>query len=179
MVLQDLEAVRKFLISENNAGKLNLNKLCVVGSGMGSTMAINWAAVDWSAPVLSTGKQGQDVKGLVLISPTWSFKGLTINQALDHPSVRSRIAVYIVAGKGDSRGLRDAQRMHSALEKHHPEPTDGAGKDLFLGEMKSSLQGTKLLTTPSLKLHERLAGFIKLRHTNQDFPWEERVRLRE
>ena len=59
----DMEAIRDFLVDKNDAGELNLNKLCMVGSGMGASVAVNWAANDWAAPPLAVGKQGQDVKG--------------------------------------------------------------------------------------------------------------------
>ena len=65
----DLEAIRSFLVGKNDAEELNLNKLALFGVGMGATVAVNWAAQDWIAPPLSIGKQGQDVKALVLISP--------------------------------------------------------------------------------------------------------------
>jgi pimeloyl-ACP methyl ester carboxylesterase len=77
MATLDMEAVRNFLVDKNDDGELNLNKLCIVGSGMGASVAVNWAAHDWAAPPLAVGKQGQDVKGLVLISPRWTFNGLS------------------------------------------------------------------------------------------------------
>jgi pimeloyl-ACP methyl ester carboxylesterase len=57
----DMEALRNFLVDKNDDGELNLNKLCIVGSGMGASVAVNWAAKDWAAPPLAVGKQGQDV----------------------------------------------------------------------------------------------------------------------
>ena len=50
MSAQDMEAVRGFLVGKNDEGQLNLNKLCLVGVGMGATVAVNWAAQDWSTP---------------------------------------------------------------------------------------------------------------------------------
>ena len=88
MVLQDMEAVRRFLVKENDAGQLNLNMLCLLGSGMGANVATYWAAKDWSAPQLATLKQGQDVKALVLASPEWSFRGLPLLRPLRQPGVR-------------------------------------------------------------------------------------------
>ena len=43
----DMEAVRRLLVGKNDDGELNLNKLCLVGVGMGATVAVNWAAQDW------------------------------------------------------------------------------------------------------------------------------------
>src|SRR5690606_24011271 len=85
MVRFDLEAVRQFLIAENDAGKLNLNKLGVVGSGMGANVALLWAARDWAMPPLAARKQGQDVKALALISPRWNFRGLELRDAMKFP----------------------------------------------------------------------------------------------
>ncbi len=62
MIDQDLEACKSFLMDKNNAGELNINKLCVVGVEMGAVVAVDWAAWDWHWPRLATGKQGQDVK---------------------------------------------------------------------------------------------------------------------
>ena len=37
-MLADMEAVRSFLVGKNDAGELNLNKLSLVGIGMGATV---------------------------------------------------------------------------------------------------------------------------------------------
>ena len=80
MAAFDMEAVRRFLVDKNDAGELNLNKLSLVGSGMGATVAANWAVQDWSAPPLAVGKQGQDVKALVLVSPQWKYRGISCSR---------------------------------------------------------------------------------------------------
>ena len=108
MVTQDMEAVKKFVIEKNNKGELNLRKLCVVGAEMGAAVAINWAAADWSWPPLATGPQGQDVNGLVLLTPVWSHKGMTIVNATKHADVQRSISVMILVGNKDSNGLNDA-----------------------------------------------------------------------
>src|SRR5690606_8877489 len=90
MVDLDMEAVRSFLVEENDAGKLNLNSLGLVGSGMGANVAILWAAKDWAAPPLPVRKQGQDVKALVLLSPRWNFNGLLLRDPMRFPPVQRR-----------------------------------------------------------------------------------------
>ncbi len=75
MIEQDLEACKAYLMDKNNSGELNINKLVVIGAEMGSVLAVNWAAWDWHWPMLTTGKQGQDVKGSCLFHPLGRSKG--------------------------------------------------------------------------------------------------------
>src|SRR4051812_3883100 len=143
----DLETVKKFLIAKNNAGELNIDKLCVVGVEMGSVVALNWAARDWAWPELPSGKQGQDVKGLVLISPEWTFRGLRINEALADPHVRQDISIMILVGRGNNKLFQDSRRLHAAFEKHHassgPEPASLAKQTLWLKAPQTALQGLR------------------------------------
>jgi pimeloyl-ACP methyl ester carboxylesterase len=177
MVSQDMEAVKSFLVARNNAGELNIEKLCLVGAEMGSVVAIDFAARDWSWPVLATGKQGQDVKALVLISPEWTHRGLTINEAIEHPQVRSLLSVIIFAGDRGSKERRDAERLHKALERFHPAPlaNDVAGtQSLFLRTFPTSLQGTQLLNESRLGVRQMVEKFIELRLVDVPIPWRER-----
>jgi pimeloyl-ACP methyl ester carboxylesterase len=177
MVAQDMEAVKSFLVARNNAGELNIDKLCLVGAGMGAVVAVNFADRDWSWPVLATGKQGQDVKALVLISPEWSHRGLTINEAIEHPQIRSLLSVIIFAGERGSKERRDAERLHKALEKFRPAPLpdDVAGtQTLWLRTFPTSLQGTQLLNESRLGVRQMIERFIELRLVDAQIPWRER-----
>lgn len=179
MVRQDLEAVKRFLIDENNAGRLNIERLGVVGVEMGAEIAVDWAALDWSWPMLATGKQGQDVKALVLISPQWSFQGLKISDAVAQPSVRSKLSVLIVAGRRDSRLLREAKRLHNALARFHPAPPSGEANEkqtLWLKTPATSLQGTQLLNEKSMQVEDMIRAFVELRLVNKPFAWSMRMR---
>ena len=176
----DLEAVKRFLMAKNNAGELNIEKLCVVGADMGATVALNWALADWSWPRLAgRGKQGQDVKALVLISPEWAFKGLPITMAINSPIISRELSIMLVCGRGDSSGMRDASRIHSSLEKFRPappsDPKEAAEKqDLFFDKPSTSLRGTKILGEKSLGLDRRIAKFIDLRLVQMTMPWVDR-----
>jgi len=177
MVRFDMEAVRKFLVEKNDAGELNLNKLCLVGVGMGANVAVYWAAKDWSAPPLAVGKQGQDVKGLVLVSPKWNDRGLKLIEPMRNPDVRARISTLIAFGAEDRKALRDAKNIYKILERYHPEPPRDQReekKDLFFIGLPTSLQGTKLLTTPQFQMLPRLEGFLEARLVNKDYEWSKR-----
>jgi pimeloyl-ACP methyl ester carboxylesterase len=177
MVQFDMEAVRKFLVDKNDAGELNLNKLCLVGVGMGANVAVYWAAKDWSAPPLAVGKQGQDVKGLVLVSPRWNYRGLKLLEPMKYPAIRSSISTLIAFGDEDGKTARDAKNIYKILARYHPEPPRDQReekKDLFFIGLPTSLQGTKLLTTPQFRMLPRLLGFIDARIVQKEYEWSRR-----
>jgi pimeloyl-ACP methyl ester carboxylesterase len=173
----EVEQCKKFLLKRNNEGQLNIEKLCVVGVEMGASVGLNWAALDWSWPVLSTLKQGQDVKALVLVSPEWTFKGLPINRAVQMPAIQSNLSILIIAGRNNAKGMEQARRLHKHFERFHPLPPAEEAKekqDLFLDTPKTSLQGTKLLNEKTANLEQHIAQFIEVRLVNQRYPWAER-----
>jgi pimeloyl-ACP methyl ester carboxylesterase len=178
----DMEVLKKFLVAKNNAGELNIEKLCLVGVEMGALVAVNWAAQDWDWPVLAIGKQGQDVKALVLISPEWTFKGLRMQEAIAHPNVRSDLSIMIIAGKGNSKSLHEAKRLHNALERYHPMPPADEAVDkqmLWMWSPQTSLQGTRLLNEKTLRVDETILKFIDLRLVKKQMPWSDRKNPRE
>ncbi len=170
MIGYDVEAVKGFLKEKNNEGELNIDKLCVVGSEMGALVAAGWTQHDWSWPPLTTGKQGQDVKGLVLISPEANFKGLHMADAINDPAIRSDISILLIAGKRKPKYSAELNRLYDSFKRYHPDPEkDDLNK--FLPE--STLQGTKLLSEPSLKVDQWIAAFIEDVKKKQ-IPWAER-----
>ena len=158
MVQYDMPVLKQFLVQENNAGKLNIEKLCLVGAEMGASVALNFTYFDWTRPPEGNRKQGQDVKALVLISPEWTTKGLPIGPALSGRSLttmafdpqlqavfndpdahnflapvtldfRKEVSFYLVCGKGTPKAVSDAKRLHRMLKPHHPDPpADEAGE---------------------------------------------------
>ncbi len=116
MVTEDMEALKRFLLEEHNEGRLNIDKICVVAADLGAIVALNWAARDWSFPALATYKQGRDVKGVALLSPSFNYRGFGLKDALAHPAIRNEISISVIYGKGDSRARRDANRIIRILE---------------------------------------------------------------
>lgn len=157
MVTQDMEAVKKFLIGENNAGKLNIERLGIVGAEMSVQIAVKWTVMDWSWPVLPTLKQGQDVKAIVMLSPTMSFKTLNMSQEVQSPQspIREKISLLLI---------------------FRPTPEKIEDKTLFIDDtLKTKLVGTKLLGEASLGVEELIAQFVELRLAAPSFPWKDRT----
>lgn len=179
MIFLDMESVRKFLVKENDEGNLNLNKLCLVGFGaMGSNVALNWSAKDWTAPILPSRKQGQDVHGLILVSPRISFKGLTILDSLKIRQMRKSLSVLIVYGKEHSKTRRDSERIHKIFSTDHPKTPQSEWRekqDLFLQGYPTALQGTELLTAPKMNIDMLIQQFIDLRLVKKEFEWSKRL----
>lgn len=190
MVTQDMKAVKDFLWEENDAGRLNLDKLCVVGAEMGASVALEFAgfdAVGYDYGRLYYGplKLGGFVKALVLISPEWTFKGLSLRQVASIRRVQRDLAVLILVGKKDTRALKNAKRVNDFFERYHPEPGGNDRidrKTLFFIRLDTSLQGTKLLD-PKLEVPAIISAFVARRLVNSeeahDWVWKNRKRPHE
>ncbi len=179
MVRFDMEKIRSFLVGKNDEGMLNLNKLCILGVGMGATVGVNWSAQDWATPPLAVGKQGQDVKALVLISPRWKYRGIGLQDALRLKPLKKEVAWMMAYGAKDSKVKADVKRIYKQLEKYHPEPASSRSekpRDLLVVGLNTNLQGSKLLRQAGLPLEDRILKFLTVHVHEQDFSWSKRRR---
>ena len=179
MVSQDMEAVKRYLMEQNNQEELNIEKLCIIGVEMGAVVAANWAMQDWAWPVLPAFKQGQDVKALVLVSPEWSFKGATMAPAIDNAKLQGNLSVMVMVGSQDKKSMQSAEKTHNVLKRFHTEPSEkdaAIKKTLYMIELETSLQGAKLIEQADLKAKPYILAFIDRRLVEQSFPWSLRQR---
>jgi pimeloyl-ACP methyl ester carboxylesterase len=112
----DIECVRNWIKLRADEGKLDIDRMVVVGSGLGCTLAAMWAVNDAAWPDLVSGPQGRQVKGLVFISPTWSSRGLTVSTVLAADLVRRDLPLMVLAGRDD----RDAVKLFEQLKRQRP-----------------------------------------------------------
>lgn len=188
MVTKDMMAVKEFLWKQNNAGELNIDKLCLVGAEMGASVALNFTLADAmdqdnNRVQRPDYKVGRFVKALVLISPEPSFRGLPIRDATAYPAIQREIPILMVVGKQDSKAMQEAKRIHSIFERYHPEPTGDTTTEkndrrtLFFVPLPTSLQGTKLLD-PKFNVASYISDFINRRlvksEESKDWTWSER-----
>jgi pimeloyl-ACP methyl ester carboxylesterase len=171
MVALDMEAVRSWLVTKNDEGAFNLNKLCIVGVGMGASVAANWAAQDWAAPPLAVVKQGQDVKALVLISPRWSYRGLTMQAPMSQVGLKQNAAWLIVCGAEDDDFMMDARRINTQLVRFHPETKTPGETGLRTIGWPSGLQGGQLLAQHGAGIEEQIARFLIQHVATLEMPW--------
>lgn len=173
MVIGDMEAVRKFLVNENDAGRLNLNRLAVIGTGLGASVGMNWAYIDWSMKPLATVKQGQDIKTMIMISPRWKQNGLLMQNAVKLPGLRSDVAALLMYGAKNRRVASDAKRIVGQLQRYHESPDsveDGKLASLINLGNDTELQGTDWLKRGGKKAEDFMIRFLTQHTADPDFP---------
>lgn len=114
----DLESVYGWIRrTARSDQRLDPSRLCLVGSGLGGTLASLWSAADAAWPPLASGPQGGNVRAVCLISPVFALKGATIGPALQTPVVSRELPLLILAGERD----RDASRVFGQLKRARPD----------------------------------------------------------
>jgi hypothetical protein len=144
---------------------------------MGASVAANWAAQDWAAPPLAIGKQGQDVKVLVLVSPRWSFKGLSMQGPMQFPLLKQSAAWMLIYGREDARVKADINRIEKQLEPFHRRADTASGQPprLVVIDWQSKLQGTTLLSQIGPPLEDQVIRFLVENAGLKDQPWLTRL----
>lgn len=175
-MMLDIEACKSFLLQRNNEGKVNIEQLGLLGTGVGALLTMKWAVRDWSVADLPTYKQGRDVKALILVSPPRSFRGATVNRELGGQFFRvwRHLATLTIVGSEDLEGTREAKRVHKVFKRAWGERNQ-EGAPFFAAP--SSLQGTELLMDISTGIDRWIARFIdrRLARLDQRFPWTDRT----
>ena len=171
----EIEAVRNWIKQKSDAGTLDIDRLCVVGCGLGATLASMWTAADWNWPPTTTGPQGQQVRALALISPVWATKGVSMSVPLASEALQHRIPILVLAGRND----RDATRLFEQLKRFRPtawfqqraagqaaekakdleDPADGTA---FFIQTDTSLTADKLANDPALNVADQIKTFFAL-----------------
>lgn len=143
MAAEDLEAVKTFLMEEHTAERLNIRKLGIVSIGSSSMVAAAFAVNDWAkvpypdAPTLAASTpRGQDVRSLIMYSPSTSVKGLTANTILK--SIKPlQIAVHVVASKDHKDDVRNADKLFRAVDLKEEQFKEFRRVTMVPGEVRS------------------------------------------
>lgn len=173
MITGDLEAVKKFLVQENNAQKLNLNALTLIGIREGAVLASHWAIRDLNFPSVGSIKQGQDVKAMVLVSPERMLKGLTLEATLADRQFW-QLPFLILVGQS-SRQAEDTDRFQKRLETQKKRAHRGAVTGLQYEAIATSLDGHALINDAPGVI-DKIKGFVvsEMVNNSSKFPWVER-----
>ena len=149
----DVRAVKSFLMDENNASRLNIEKLCIVGAEMGASLAANFAVFDWRRlQIPGAKKRGMDVRALVLLSPQISFRGLPMSTfskparglplatKMQLAKMYREMSVMVVVGKTDAKAYREARRFKDSVKRLFPKPAKKIDQRFYLFVVPTKLK---------------------------------------
>ena len=152
-------------------------EVTIIGAGVVGSNACKMAAGLWGSPsriglAAADNRQARaGCQGPGLISPEPNFKGLHMADAINDAAVRTQISILLIAGQQKSRAKEECKRLYDSFKKYHTDPDK---KDLFQFLPKTPLQGTKLLSEPSLNVNKAIGEFIGTIE-KQQIPWAERA----
>jgi dienelactone hydrolase len=170
----DIEAVRTWIKRRSDGNAIDIDRLCVVGSGLGATLAAMWTVADWNWQPTTTGPQGQQVRALVLVSPVLATKGVSLTGPLATEPFKRSVPIMVFSGSKD----KDAAKLFDQLKRLRPrewievregqppakapqveETTDAS---VFLVQFKTTLTADKLVEDPAINAGDQLKAFFQL-----------------
>jgi len=187
MVEADMEAVKKFVHEEHQAGRLNMAKMGIVGPEMGASIAVAYTILDWNKEPYDDAQpgfqtpRGQDVKALVLISPEEKYQGIQMAKLLPAIKENKQIAVMICSGS-DQKEEAQAKKIFTMI---NPPVVGNKEKDtlnserMYLKVYTPKLAGTDLLNLKEVQIEDYMAGFFDKHLKKLDIPWRDRKSKRE
>lgn len=176
MVGLDMEAVKAFIFNEHQQHKLNMNKMGIVGAGLGGAVALNFAAVDWlkkphtDGPVGGQTPRGQDVRALVLLTPDPDVTGLPLPDAVKTLRLPDfQVAMMFGVGKRDKSDKGQTKKLYDIAVT----PRDRNEGRMYLQEYNSPARGTGLLVKNTL-VETNISNFLKKHVQAVPSEWRDR-----
>jgi pimeloyl-ACP methyl ester carboxylesterase len=175
MIGEDLEAVKTFLLERHNKGELNIRKTGIIAADDSAPIAVNWALIDWGkepypdAPTYEARTpRGQDVRALVLLSPTEAVGGLNMGRALTQLKP-FRIAALFAVGEEDRE---DKKTTFKSYERLTTGAEDSKERVIFEQFPKVKQRGTELLGVRQLT--GQILNFLDKNLKQLPDPWQNR-----
>ncbi|MCA9061618.1 MAG: hypothetical protein KDA96_01085 [Planctomycetaceae bacterium] len=123
MVVEDLEAVKAFLLQQHQAEKLNIRKTGIVAARSSAMVAAGFAVSDWAktpfpdAPRLEDRTpKGQDVRAILMLSPESAVPGLSGGQSPLAALKQLPVAVSIFASTKSKDERASAERIYKSVQ---------------------------------------------------------------
>ncbi|MDB5341223.1 MAG: hypothetical protein JWN70_6842 [Planctomycetaceae bacterium] len=162
MVRFDMEAVKAFIYSEHQQHKLNMNKMGIVGAGLGGTVALNFAAVDWlkaphtDGPVGGQTPRGQDVRALVLLTPDPDITGLQLPDAIKTLRLPEfQVAMLFCVGQKNKSDMTQTKKLYDQAAT----PKDKNEARMYFKDYNTPARGTALLKNAQVEAN--ISVFLK------------------
>ena len=176
MVFGDMEAVKAFIFSEHQQQKLNMNKMGIVGAGLGAAVALKYAALDWGkkphtdGPVGNQTPRGQDVRALVLLSPDSEIGGLPLPDAIKTLRLPAlQVAMMYAVGKKDKADKGQTKKLYDIAVT----PADKNEGRMYLQEYESPARGTALVSK-NRTVETHIVNFLKKHLQEVRSEWRDR-----
>jgi pimeloyl-ACP methyl ester carboxylesterase len=179
MVDFDMEAVKRFILQQHEAKKLNMRKLGIVAAGPSVGVAVAYAVADWLKEPYDDGPseetktpRGQDVRAMVFLSPPARVKGLNLNESVS--AIRNpdwNIAFLTLFGKANRDDKKDSESFNKRLGGNGKTSKDR----IYLVPVNVPSRGTDLLGIRDIDTEGAIIKFFK-RHLFdlRDSEWRER-----
>ena len=169
-----MDAVRGFLVGKNDAGELNLNKLCLVGSGMGASVAANWALTGLVVSAARCGQAGPGCEGIVIDIAAVDVQRPHDASADAIPGAEEECSLDDDLRRQGRQGSNRYGRIKKQLERFHPttaqkKPAHASG--LTVLGLQTKLQGDSLLTQNSASTEKEIVEFLVDNVAKSDMPW--------
>ncbi|MBI3864148.1 MAG: hypothetical protein HY290_19875 [Planctomycetia bacterium] len=180
----DMEAVKKFIFDEHQAGRLNMNKMGIVGPEMGASIAVAFTKFDWDKDPYDDGQpgfqtpRGQDVRAIVLISPEETYHGSGIKLAQYMPAIKDpdrQISVLICSGndpKEEAHAKKIFDMVNPPIVGNKEKERLNADR-MFQKSFPAKLTGTNLLDK-QLGIEDYMLGFFQKQLKTVNSVWRDR-----
>lgn len=174
MVTLDMKAVKQFIYLEHQKEALNMNKMAIIGAGMGAAVALRFAEADWLEPPHNDGPvgnqtpRGQDVRALVLLSPE-EVSGLPMPDAIKILRARPlNVAMMFGIGVKDKLDKGQTKKLYDLAMT----PDTNIDR-MYYQEYNSPARGCGLLAN-NLPTEKQILKFLETHLTAVNSEWRDR-----
>lgn len=181
LMVGDLAAIKQFLIDEHQKERLNVRKLAIVALDDMCAVAATYAELDWRQPPFDDHAipsertpRGQDVRALVLVSPSSSAGRVQTTGPLKFlANPEFRIAFEVLVGKKDASGFKTARTLFGVVNKKANEDRTK------FEEFDTNEKSQHLFGNPRIKAENQILLFLKTNVQDLDIPWMDRRSRRD
>ncbi|MDB5388322.1 MAG: hypothetical protein JWM11_3968 [Planctomycetaceae bacterium] len=175
MVTSDMKAVKNFIFLEHQKQHLNMNKMAIIGAGIGATVALHFAELDWNEPPFEDGPEGnktprgQDVRALVLLTPDADVAGLPLPETIKTLRVPLlQVAIMFAVGNKDKLDKGQTKKLYEQAV------TPDVNKNrMYLQEYNSADRGCRLLAN-NLPTQQHIIKFLDTHLSKINSEWRDR-----
>jgi len=159
----------RFLVQQNNAERLNLNKLVIIGVDMGGTVGGQMTKQLWA------NSRGKNVRSLVIVSPNYDPFSKTLLK--DAKCFHKNVPLLMIVGQLDRQSKENALSLRDEIlgkEKRRDDDPTSMSSPVPIAEFPTERQGGELLKESKLGIPQKIADYINMTltsHSERDLRW--------